>query len=162
MSLSIIVAMDRNRVIGKDNKLPWHLPAELRYFKQTTMGHPVIMGRKTHESIGRPLPGRENIVLTRNRGYQSAGCKIAHTPAEAIAMSGDREAFVIGGAEVIKLLFPHVSRLYITWIDHEFSGDTFFPEIRSAEWRLIREEPGVTDAQNPYRYTYRVYERNHP
>ncbi|MEB3101584.1 dihydrofolate reductase [Ferviditalea candida] len=161
MSISIIVAMDRNRVIGKDNKLPWRLPAELAYFKKVTMGHPVIMGRKTHQSIGRPLPGRNNIVMTRDSGYQAEGCQVVHSIDESLRLIGEREAFVIGGAEMIRLFFSHTSKLYITWIDHEFEGDTFFPDFDETQWTLVSEKPGITDDNNPYTYFFRVYKRNH-
>ncbi len=154
---SVIVAMDKNRVIGSDNKLPWRLPAELAYFKKVTMGHPIIMGRKTHESIGRPLPGRENIVLTRDEDYSSQGCSVVHSVDEARKLVGQREAFVIGGAEILKLFFPYVEKLYITWIDHEFAGDTYFPPIHDEEWQLISSEDGLTDEKNPYRYEFRIY-----
>lgn len=160
MSISIIVAMDRNRVIGKDNKLPWRLPAELASFKKITMGHPIIMGRKTHESIGRPLPGRTNIVMTRDPVYQAEGCQVVHSLDETLRIADEREAFVIGGAEMIRLFFPYTSKLYITWIDHEFEGDTFFPAFDETQWTLISEEPGVTDEKNPYTYFFKVYQRN--
>nr|AIA15609.1 Dihydrofolate reductase [uncultured bacterium] len=161
MSLSYIFAMDRNRVIGNENKLPWHLPADLKFFKKTTMGHPILMGRKTYESIGKPLPGRQNIVLTRSADYEADGCDIVHTAPEAIARFGEsEEAFVIGGAELFHLFMPYADKMYITRIDHSFEGDTFFPEIREEEWRLIHVEQGVRDEQNPYAYRFEIYEKN--
>ncbi len=120
--ISFIVAMDKNRVIGKDNELPWHLPADLKFFKKLPMGHPIVMGRKTHESIGKPLPGRENIIVTRNQEYKAEGCIIIHSVDELIkfAAGENEEIFVIGGAELFKTVFPFADRLYITEIDHQF------------------------------------------
>ena len=162
----MILAMDENRVIGKDNKLPWHLPAELAYFKRVTMGHPIIMGRKTHESIGRPLPGRVNIVMTRDQEYEAEGVVIVHSVEETMSLlpgimqtSQSAEAFVIGGAEVIRLFWPFADKLYITKIHYAFEGDTFFPEISEAEWKLVVKEKGITDEKNPYQYDYLIYER---
>lgn len=157
--ISFVVAMDRNRAIGLHNKLPWHLPADLNYFKRTTMGHPIIMGRKTFESIGKPLPGRENVVLTRNTEYHAEGCVVLHTAEEAKARYFDREAFVIGGADIFSQFLPLADRLYITLIDHEFEADTFFSPIDEKQWRIVSEEPGVTNEKNPYSYAFRVYER---
>ncbi len=157
--ISIIVAMDRNRVIGKDNKLPWRIPAELAYFKRVTMGHPIVMGRKTHQSIGKPLAGRHNIVLTRDPGYLTEGCTVVHSAAEACVLIRGEEGFVIGGAEIIALFWPLADKLYVTWIDHEFEGDTFFPEIDPAKWEITSETPGTTNEKNPYTYFFRIYEK---
>jgi dihydrofolate reductase len=160
MMISLIVAMDNNRVIGKENRLPWHLPADLAYFKRVTMGHPIIMGRKTFESIGRVLPGRENVILTRDHAFQQEGCTIIHSVDEIkqIALQHD-EVFVIGGAEVFKATLPIADRLYITKIDASFQGDTFFPNYNETEWKLIFNEKGKKDEKNPYDYYFRVYER---
>ncbi|PLT29324.1 dihydrofolate reductase [Peribacillus deserti] len=159
--ISFLVAMDKNRVIGKDNGLPWHLPADLKYFKQVTMGHPIIMGRKTYESIGRPLPGRENIILTRNQEYKAEGCTIIHTIEELIELEENRkvECFVIGGAEIFNLSFSIADRIYITEIDEVFEGDTHFPEINMKEWELVSKEKGPKDDKNPYDYYFCVYDR---
>lgn len=161
MMISLIVAMDRNRVIGKDNKLPWHLPADLAYFKRITMGHPIIMGRKTFESIGRPLPGRENIVVTRNRSFQPEGCTVIHSidDIQKIAAERDKEVFVIGGAELFQASLPFADRLYITKIDASFPGDTFFPSFYEEDWRLVSSEKGPKDEKNPYDYVFLLYER---
>jgi dihydrofolate reductase len=162
-TLSIIVAMGRDRTIGKDNGLPWRLPNDLKYFRKVTMGHPVIMGRKTHESIGKALDGRLNIVVTRNPGYvPSEGCVAARSVDEALnAVRGAKEAFVIGGAEIIRLFMHRADRLYLTYIDEDFAGDVFLPELAEEEWQLVSVTPGVTDERNPYRYEFRVYERRH-
>ncbi|WP_129726523.1 MULTISPECIES: dihydrofolate reductase [Bacillaceae] len=158
--LSGLVAMDKNRLIGKDNDLPWRLPADLAYFKKVTMGHPIIMGRKTFEAIGKPLPGRRNIIVTRNEQYKQPGCEVLSS-IEDIYKVGDgiEEVFVIGGAEIFKEVLPMMDRLYVTYIDEEFEGDTYFPNINDNEWRIISEEPGITDEKNPYHYRFVVYER---
>ncbi|MDZ5473136.1 dihydrofolate reductase [Bacillus sp. 31A1R] len=160
MIVSIIVAMDVNRVIGKDNNLPWRLPSELQYVKKTTMGHSIIMGRKNYESIGRPLPGRRNIVLTRERAFQAEGCEIAHSKEEVFKLcEGEEEIFIFGGEQIYKLFLPQTEKLYITKIHHEFEGDTFFPEIDYNEWKEVFVEKGITDEKNPYTYYYHIYER---
>jgi dihydrofolate reductase len=159
--ISFIVAMDENRAIGKDNELPWHLPEDLKFFKRTTMGHPIAMGRKTHESIGRALPGRENIVITRQLDYKSNNVTIFYSMEEFVeyCRSQDDEIFVIGGAEIFKETFAYADRLYITHIYEEFEGDTYFPEFNEREWELITCEKGIKDEKNPYKYEYRIYDR---
>lgn len=158
--ISLLVAMDNNRLIGRDNDLPWHLPADLAYFKRVTMGKAIIMGRKTFESIGRPLPGRENIIITRNIEFKADGCKVIHSVEEILEMNQyDKELFIIGGAEIFKEILPHADRLYITEIDAIFSGDTFFPEFSSKEWKESSSEKGPRDEKNPYDYDFVVYER---
>jgi len=161
MSISFIVAMDQNRVIGRNNRLPWHLPADLAFVKKTTWGHPVLMGRKTYESIGRPLPGRTNVIFTRNRDYRAEGCEIVHTVEEAIAkFDGEgKELFILGGAEIYRLFLPIADRIYATEIAHEFEGDTFFPEIDPEIWREVSRQKGIRDEKNPYDYDFVVYER---
>lgn len=160
--ISFVVAMDKNRVIGKNNDLPWRLPADLAYFKRVTMGNPIIMGRKTHESIGRVLPGRENIIVTRNEDYQASGCEVLHhiDDIKRLDKENEEELFVIGGAELFRELLPIADRLYVTHIHHEFEGDTFFPSVSWSEWKVISREQGVKDEKNPYDYEYVVYERN--
>jgi dihydrofolate reductase len=159
--ISFIVAMDENRVIGKDNELPWHLPEDLKFFKRTTMGHPIAMGRKTHESIGRVLPGRENIVITRQLDYKSNNATVFYSMEEFVeyCRKQDDEIFVIGGAEIFKETFAYADRLYITHIYEEFEGDTYFPEFNETEWELISCEKGIKDEKNPYKYEYRIYDR---
>ncbi|MBD8068077.1 dihydrofolate reductase [Bacillus sp. PS06] len=158
--ISLLVAIDKNRLIGKDNDLPWHLPADLAYFKQVTMGHSIVMGRKTYESIGRPLPGRENIVITRDESYSIEGCKVIHSIDEILQLnSADQELFVIGGSEIFKGILPFADKLYLTEIDEEFEGDTYFPEIHFEDWELDSKEKGVKDEKNPYDYYFCVYKK---
>ncbi|WP_226530521.1 dihydrofolate reductase [Metabacillus niabensis] len=159
--ISLIVAMDKYRLIGRDNQLPWHLPQDLAYFKKVTMNHKIIMGRKTFESIGRPLPGRENIIVTRDSTYSQEGCTILHSIDEILELSSrsDEELFVIGGAEIFKEILPVSDRLYITEIDDEFEGDTYFPDRKETEWKKISVEKGTKDAKNPYDFEFVVYEK---
>lgn len=154
--IALIACMDRNRLIGQGNKLPWHLPAELKFFKATTMGHTVVMGRKTFESIGKPLPGRHNIVLTRDKSYQAEGVEIVYSLEDVLKREEDM--FIIGGAHIYEQFMPHADKLYITRIEAEFAGDAYFPEIDSS-WQLVKSEPGVTDEQNPYPYSFNTYEK---
>ncbi len=152
--------MDKNRLIGKNNTLPWHLPADLAFFKKVTMGKPIVMGRKTHESIGRILPGRENIIITRNKDYKAEGCTIIHNIQDIFAFEKEYdEVFVIGGAEIFKDALPYADRLYITFIDHEFDGDTYFPLINEGDWTVISKEKGPKNEKNPYEYYFTIYER---
>jgi dihydrofolate reductase len=133
--------MDRNRLIGRDNALPWHLPPDLKRFKALTLGKPVIMGRKTHESIGRPLPGRRNIVISRNPSYKAAGCETAGSLEQAIALTADApEAVIIGGTALFASALPLARRMHLTLIDAEFAGDAWFPEYDAAQWRVSAEE----------------------
>jgi dihydrofolate reductase len=157
MSISFIVALDRNRAIGLHNQLPWHLPADLAFFKKTTMGHPILMGRKTHESIGRPLPGRTNVILTQQQDYKAEGCKVVHSAAEAMDLFPGEELFVIGGAGIFRLFLPYADKLYMTLIDHEFTADTYLPPIDETEWALGTKEQGVRDDKNPYTYHFVTY-----
>ncbi|WP_077213688.1 dihydrofolate reductase [Bacillus dakarensis] len=160
--ISFMWAMDENRVIGKDNQLPWHLPEDLKFFKRTTMGHPIIMGRKTFESIGRPLPGRENIVITRNLEYQFHDCTVLNSTDELLSYceeKPDEEYFVIGGAEIFKELLPNADRLYITQIHEKFPGDTFFPPLSLEGWELLSKEKGIKNEKNPYDYEFLIYQR---
>ncbi|CAN7702109.1 dihydrofolate reductase [Paenibacillus sp. LjRoot153] len=160
MSISFIFAMDRNRAIGVNNKLPWHLPGDLKFFKNVTMGHPILMGRKTYESIGKPLPGRRNVILTQNTAYQAEGCEVIHSVDEAIDAFRDQELFVIGGAEIFKLFASHVNRMYITYIEDEFEADTFMSDLDLSTWTLVSSEQGERNEKNPYEYYFRIYERN--
>jgi dihydrofolate reductase len=159
--ISFIVAMDEAKAIGKNNQLPWHLPEDLKFFKQITMGHPIAMGRKTFESIGRPLPGRENIIITRNDAYKREGCTVFYSVADFIAYCQQKaeEVFVIGGAEIFQETFSYAERLYITHIHHEFSGDTFFPEFDEHNWELTSRSMGIKNEQNPYDYDFCLYVR---
>jgi dihydrofolate reductase len=158
--------MTSNRVIGRGGQLPWRLSADLKRFKALTMGHHLIMGRRTFESIGRPLPGRTSIVLTRQPAPQLAqnvrapGVVTAASLDDALVLAiGDDEVFVIGGAEVYAPALPRADRLYITWVDVDVEGDTFFPELDLAQWRLISEEAHPADAKNEYPIRFAVYDR---
>ncbi|WP_040950423.1 dihydrofolate reductase [Gorillibacterium massiliense] len=157
--ISLILAMGRDHSIGYRNELPWRLPKDLAYFKKTTTGHPVLMGRKTFESIGRPLPGRLNIVATRDASYAPEGVETVTSPQEAALRYKDQELFVIGGAEIYKIFLSQADRIYITWIDESFTADAFFPELPEREWHLVSRVPGERDEKNPYDYEFRVYER---
>ncbi|WP_315905924.1 type 3 dihydrofolate reductase [Priestia koreensis] len=157
--ISLIAAMDQKRLIGADNDMPWRLPADLSYFKKITMGHPVVMGRKTFESIGRPLPGRENIVITRNADLHLDGVTIVTSLDELQNASASKEVFVIGGGEVYKQTMAVADRLYITHIEETFEGDTHFPEIDVSVWKEVSRTPGIRDEKNPYSYSFVVYER---
>lgn len=159
--ISLIWAMDDNRVIGINNELPWHLPEDLKFFKRTTLGHPVAMGRKTLESIGRLLPGRENIVLTRNEQFYYEGCTLIHSVQDLIEYGHEieKEIFVIGGAEIFQLFLPVADKLYVTRIHEQFKGDAFFPEVNFEEWELVLREKGLKDEKNPYDYEFEMYTR---
>ena len=152
--------MAKNRVIGAGNKIPWRLPAELQLFKEVTMGHHIIMGRRTWESIGRPLPGRTSIIVTRQRDYKARGAVVAHSLEDALAASSrDEEAFVIGGAELFRESLPRADRLHLTIVDAEPSGDTYMPEVNFAEWRETSSRSFPADGKNPLSFRYSVYER---
>jgi dihydrofolate reductase len=159
MNISFVVAMDRHRAIGRDNQLPWHLPADLKYFRQLTSHHTILMGRKTYESIGKPLPNRTNVVLTQRTDYVAPGCEMVHSLEDALRFGTSDELFVIGGAEVFRALFPIANRMYITWIDDEFVADTYFPAFDDGKWQLTSRTPGERNEQNPYTYEFQVYER---
>ena len=160
--ISLIAAMAHHRVIGFHNQLPWHLPADLRHFKQLTLHKPVIMGRKTFESIGRPLPKRRNIVITRDVSYKKEGVEVVHTLAQALDLFPDQneEVFIIGGAEIYKQTMPIADKLYITHVGAEDKdADAFFPEIIPIVWNEISHEEHEADQANPIPYTFSVYER---
>jgi dihydrofolate reductase len=158
--ISFLLAMDQNRTIGKNNDLPWRLPADLAYFRKVTMGHTIVMGRKTYESIGRPLPGRENVVVTKNTDFQAEGCFVVHSVEEAKQhFQKDDEVFVIGGAQLFEKFFPYADRLYITLIEEQFEGDTYFQNIDKNEWNLVSKEKGMKNEKNPYDYCFLVYAR---
>lgn len=160
--ISLLVAMDKNNVIGYKNDLPWHLPRDLKYFKEKTTGHTIIMGRKTFESIGRPLPNRRNIVVTRNKTFVQEGVEVIHDLATIWQLNDEsprEELFIIGGAELYRQALPHADRLYITKIEETFEGDTYFPTFSEAEWELTKKEQGIQDENNPYEYYFLQYER---
>jgi len=156
---ALVAALARHRVIGVGNRLPWRLPEDLQRFKRLTMGAPVIMGRRTRESIGRPLPGRRNIVVTRERAATWEGCVVAHSLDEALALANDApEAFVIGGAELYAQALPRAARLYLTLIDADYAGDAWFPEFDAAAWREVARESGVS--ADGLGYAFVDYERD--
>ncbi len=160
--LKILVAFDENRVIGKNNALIWHLPADLKRFKALTTGHVIIMGRKTFESIGKPLPNRTTIVISRQTNLQIEGVILAHSVEEAIlkAKSLTREdIFIVGGAEIYTLSLPLVDQVLVTQLHDIFEGDAFFPEISSEMWDLTEQERGITDDKNTYQFSYVTYTR---
>ncbi len=160
--ISIIVAMDRNQVIGKNDQLPWHIPEDLKRFKSLTFGKTVIMGRKTFESIlqrlGKPLPGRTNVIVTHDRNYQAPKCVVVSSLEESFVAAGNKDAFIIGGAEVYRQTIENVDRLYVTWINRDYEGDAFFPRIEKQRWNLLSEAKGE-EPMFPYEYWFRTYER---
>jgi len=161
--IAIVVAMAENRVIGRDNRLPWHLPADLRHFKQVTVGKPVLMGRKTYESIGRPLPERTNIVVTRDRSYEAPGCVVVHSINSALeAAGGHEEVMVIGGTDFYWQLLPKADRIYLTLVHAKFEGDALFPELDEHEWREIDRMDCAPDEKNPWPYSFIRLERITP
>ena len=158
--LTLIAALAHQRVIGCDNRLPWRLPADLRFFKQTTMGKPLLMGRRTWESIGRPLPGRRMIVLTGQSGYMASDCTVAHTLDAAFALAGSvSELMVIGGATLYAQTLPLATRMYLTVIDADFPGDVWFPEWNQQDWRLDWEEAHQVDPAHAWPYRFQRWER---
>ncbi len=160
MLISIVVAASTNDVIGVGGELPWRLADDLRHFKAITMGKPIIMGRRTWESIGRPLPGRQNIVMTRQSDYAADGCDVVTTPAAALAAAGAAdEVMVIGGGHIYEMFLPKAGRLYLTRVHASIDGDTFFPAVDAADWQLVSSEARVADASNDYAFDVRVYER---
>jgi dihydrofolate reductase len=161
MILSLLLAADENNVIGKDNQLPWHLPGDLRYFKNQTWAMPILMGRKTFESIGKPLQGRKSIVITRNSDWKREGVDVVHSVEEAVEAAkgyGAKEVFVIGGAEIFKTSMEQAGRIYLTRIHHRFEGDTFFPELTD-EWQLARSRFCAANEKDQYPHTFEVWER---
>ncbi|MGZ8536999.1 MAG: dihydrofolate reductase [Flavisolibacter sp.] len=160
--LSLLVATDEKNVIGKDNKLPWHLPNDLKYFKNLTWAMPILMGRKTFDSIGKPLPGRKSIVITRSKEWKHNGVDVVHSIEKAIdtaKRSGVKEIFVIGGAEIFKTSFNHAFRIYRTLIHHSFEGNVYFPEINQEEWQLVSKRYCTPDEKNFFAHTFQVWER---
>jgi len=170
VKLSLIVALAQNHVIGIDNKLPWYLPNDLKYFKQVTMGKTIIMGRKTYESIGKPLPGRINIVITRQADYQPPGAndsvKVVSSlqAAQELAghlavINGQDEAMIIGGAEIYTQALPLVDRMYLTEVHAEVDGDAYFPQFDRSQWQAVAREDFAAEGGNPYDYSFVVYQR---
>jgi dihydrofolate reductase len=162
IKFSLLVAAAENNVIGKDNKLPWNLPNDLKYFKNLTWGMPVVMGRKTYESFGKPLRGRSNIIITRNKDWKGEGVETTDSIEGAINLakqSDVKEIFIIGGGEVFKTIISEADRIYITRIHHSFDGDAFFPEINESEWQLVKKTDCAADEKNAYPHSFQVWER---
>jgi len=161
MIVSLIVAVGRQDEIGKAGKMPWHLPADLKHFKRNTLGKPVLMGRKTLEAIGRPLPERRNLILTRDAAFKVPGCETVTSLDAAIAAAGPvPELMVIGGGEVYRLAWSRADRVYLTRIQADVEGaDTFFPKLEPERWREVSREDHRADARNPYDYSFITYER---
>jgi dihydrofolate reductase len=159
--IAIVVAVAENNVIGKDNQLIWHLPADLRFFKNLTMGHPILMGRKTYESIGKPLPGRTTVIITRQQDFEAPGCIVTNSVDEAIAEARklDQDIYIIGGAEIYKQALAKVDTIYLTRVNHTFDGDTFFPEIDEKNWEVESEEKHEPDEKNTYSYSFITLKR---
>lgn len=153
--------MDNNRLIGNKNELPWHLPADLAFFKRTTMGKPIIMGRKTFDSIGKPLPGRQNIIITRDKTFTAQGCDIANSIDGALSLvtEGAKEAMLIGGASLYLQTIDQADILYLTQIHHTFQGDTWFPEIDMSHWAEASKDTYQADEKNSYSYSFMKYLR---
>jgi len=158
--ISIVVAASTNNVIGVDGELPWRISDDLKRFKALTMGKPIVMGRLTWESIGRPLPGRQNIVITRQAGFSADGCDVVASPAAALSAAGDAtEIMIIGGSQIYELFLPKSGRLYVTRVHTEIDGDAFFPAINEADWELVdTESHGLSDV-NEFAFDFRTYER---
>ena len=160
MKISLVVAASQNNVIGRDNQLPWHLPEDLEYFKSVTMGKPILMGRRTFDSIGRPLPGRRNIVITRDLEWDAEGVEVVNSVDDALAagsLANSDEIMIIGGAQIYRECLPIADRLYLTRVEAEIDGDAFFPDIDLKQWRKILEK--IPKKIDKYRYSFQVLER---
>ncbi len=160
MIIAAIVAIDLNHAIGKNNQLLWHLPADLKFFKQTTMGCPIIMGRKTYQSIGKLLPGRKNIIITRNEDFKIEGAEIYQSLNDAISKCDSEKVFVIGGAEIYTLAMPMIKELYITIVKNKFDADTFFSKINTSQFNLVWEDCHEADEKNKFDYCFQKWIRN--
>lgn len=162
MALSLILAAARNGVIGGNNQLLWHLPNDFRFFKNTTKGHPIIMGRKTFESIGKALPDRTNIIVTRDRSFAAPGCEVFTELDKAIhyARTLDEDVFVIGGAEIFRQTMSEATRIYYTEVDADLEGDAVFPPLNENVWDLVWSEAHKADEKHRYNYTFKVFDRN--
>ena len=162
MIVSAIVAVAKNGVIGRNNDIPWYLPADLKYFKKITLNHHIVMGRKCYQSIGRPLPKRTNVIITRNPFFIASNCLVTNSVEEALELAqknGEEEVFIIGGAQIYALSLPYWDRLYLTEVDIEPEGDILFPSLDMEEWILLSEEPHLADEKNEMAYNFKVLER---
>jgi dihydrofolate reductase len=162
MPISLIAAVARNGTIGRGGRLPWRLPDDLARFKRLTLRHTVLMGRRTWESLGRPLPGRRNVVLTHDVSFATPGCEVVHSVREGAGLAAGSELFVIGGAAVYAAFMQLADRLFITHVDTEVGGDATFPAIDPETWRMVEETPGAVDRRNPLPHRFAVYERVAP
>lgn len=163
MLLSAITAVSQNNVIGLNNDLPWHLPADMKFFKKTTMEHAVVMGRKTYESFGKALPGRTNIVISRRQDYTLPDAMVVHSLEEALdkaKTTEQYEIFILGGAQIFRQSISFIDRIYLTRIYHDFEGDAFFPNISPEKWKMTRDEQHQPDEKNKYKYAFQTWERN--
>ncbi|MFD2145873.1 dihydrofolate reductase [Mucilaginibacter antarcticus] len=159
MTISIVVAIAHNNAIGKDNKLLWHLPKDLRHFKEITTGGTIIMGRKTYDSVGRPLPNRRNIIITRQQ-IEIPGCEVVNSLDAALGLcKNDTEVFIVGGAEIYKLAMPLTNRIFLTIVHQDFEADTFFPEIKGEIWKETERQDHEPDEKNPLPYSFITLER---
>ncbi len=163
MIISFIVAASTNNVIGKNNQLPWSLPNDMKFFKNTTWAMPVLMGRKSFESLGKPLPGRLNVVITRQNDWKPEGASVVHSVEDAIkvaAAADYNEAFIIGGGEIFKEAMPVADKIYLTRVDVKLEGDAFFPEMNPKEWLMVSEQSFPSDEKHAYAYHFQLWERN--
>jgi dihydrofolate reductase len=162
MIISLVVAAAKNNVIGMGGEMPWHLPEDMKHFKNITWAMPVIMGRKTFETLKKPLAGRKNIVITRQQGWHADGTIVVKNLDDALFIASEadaKEVFVIGGGEIYRLAFERAKRIYLTWVNAEPEGDTFFPELNTSIWRLISQKDHEPDEKNKYAYSFQVWER---
>lgn len=165
MKISIVVAVSQNQVIGSQGTLPWRLSSDLKKFKKITSGHTIIMGRKTYESIGRPLPNRTNILITRNPIYQAEGCYVVHSLEESLNLAQNQQAsevFIIGGGEIYQQALPQVDKIYLSRVNTQLEGDTFFPPLDTQEWKTIHQEAFLADDKNEYDFNFIELERIFP
>ncbi|MDQ4139079.1 MAG: dihydrofolate reductase [Bacteroidota bacterium] len=160
--IASIFAMSENKVIGNNNQLPWHLPADLKYFKSLTLSHPIIMGRKTFESIGKPLPQRTSVIVTRQKDYTQSDCIVVNSVPAAIdtAQKINNNIFIIGGAEILKQALPYIDTMYLTLIHEKFTGDTFYPEINPEDWQEVSRQDFKPDERNIYAYSFIKLQRH--
>ena len=160
MIVTLILAVSDNGVIGRDNQLPWHLPDDLKHFKRLTMGKPIVMGRRTYESIGKPLPGRQNIVVTRDANYRREGVTVVHDVDAAMQAAGDvPELMIIGGAELFRLFLPRAGRIHLTRVHGDIPGDVHWPELDRREWHLVASEPHGADERHAWPMSFEVWEK---
>ena len=160
--ITLIAAMADNRAIGQDGDMPWHLPRELQHFKAATMGHTIVMGRKTHESIGRPLPGRQNVVISRQPGYSAEGCDCAESLEQAIRIAQSEEVMIIGGGQIYAAAMPLADRMILTLVECTPEADTWFPTWSESDWQITGERQELADAKNPHNYRVLDLVRNQP